>query len=420
MLPATILLAALTSASPPHLRATPTQRAPVVDGRLDDEVWKQAEATDAYTQKFPNEGEPPSDPTVVRILYDHDSLYIGVECRQMHSPLVQRLTRRGRKVESDWVSVGVRTRGDGKSAFEFIVNASGVLVDGLRFNDTDYAGDWDENWEAFTAVTPTGWSAEIRIPLHILRFPSRAEQSWDLQFRRYISERQETDEWAFIPRDAGGEVSHYGKLDNLIGLEASSPLELRPFVLGRYRRRDAATDSLASGTDLSASIGLDLKWHPTYDLTLDATFHPDFAQVEADQLVLNLTKFETYYPEKRPFFLEAMDVFTTPIQLVYTRRIGRVPLAPSRGSSRPGRWRGNTCSESSTRAVSGRRSGRRTRSRHGSRCRRTDRSSSRRATTATSPWFPPTPPRRGPSCASATSSRTGQPLRRTRTSSRAC
>jgi hypothetical protein len=150
-----------------------------------------------------------------------------------------------------------------------------------------------------------------------------------LQARRYISERQEVDEWSPIRRDEAGEVSHYGYLDGLRGLRSTAPLEARPFVLGRVRRRDAATTQLASGTDLSGSAGIDLKWHPTQSLTLDATINADFAQVEADQQVLNLTTYETYYPEKRPFFLEGIDTFATPRQLLYTRRIGRAAPIPT-------------------------------------------------------------------------------------------
>src|SRR5262249_6944346 len=116
---------------------------------------------------------------------------------------------------------------------------------------------------------------------------------------------------------------------------AGTPLELRPFVVGRVRRRSAASTQLASGWDFGESIGLDVKWHPTQSLTLDATLNPDFAQVEADQLVLNLTKYETYYPEKRPFFLEGIDTFATPRQLLYTRRIGRAAPQPALRTSAP-------------------------------------------------------------------------------------
>ena len=300
----------------------------MLDGKLDDAAWTKAEASTAFVQKFPNEGKSPSERTTLRIVYDDANVYVAFDCEQRSVPIVERLTRRGRLVESDWVSVAMGTRGDGKSAFEFLVNASGVRVDALRFNDNEKTEDRDENWEAETAVRDDGWSAEFRIPLHLLRFASAPEQTWDLQARRYISNLQETEEWAFFTRSAGGEVSHYGKLLGLRGLTPRAPVELRPFVLGKMEQREQSSEQLDSGTSFAASAGLDLKWHPANDLTLDLTVNPDFAQVEADQQVLNLSTFETYFPEKRPFFLEGVDVFATPIQLLYTRRIGRAPGPP--------------------------------------------------------------------------------------------
>ncbi len=312
-----------------HLDATRVEHAPKLDGDLADAAWVSAPPVTAFTQKFPNEASAPSDRTTLRVVYDDDSIYFAFDCEQTHSKIVERLTRRGRLVESDWVSVALGTRGDGKSAFEFTVNASGVQVDTLRFNDTETSENWDENWEAQTKVTASGWTAEIRIPLHTLRFATLPLQSWDFQARRYISERQETDEWAFIPRAAAGEVSHYGRLDGLRGLTAKAPVEIRPFVLGKLTRRDAAVDATGSGVTPGFSAGVDLKWHPTHDLALDLTLNPDFATVEADTLVVNLTTYETFYPEKRPFFLEGVDLFETPVQLVYTRRIGRVAPLPT-------------------------------------------------------------------------------------------
>ncbi len=314
---------------PPHLGAVRTPRPPVIDGLLDDDVWALAHASDHFTQKIPNDGAPPSDPTILRVLYDDDAIYVAFDCKQTHTPITPHLTRRDRIVEADSVEVDLGSRGDHTTSFTFYVNASGVLADGIRFNDTDFSIDWDENWEARTHIAADGWTAEFRIPLRVLRFPTRAVQSWDFQANRYISLRQENDDWAYTPRSAAGVVSRYGRLDDLRGLEERTPLELRPFVLGELRRRDAATTQLANGTDFLASAGLDLKWHPTQALTLDAAFNPDFAQVEADQVVLNLTTFETYYPEKRPFFLEGIDAFSTPFQLLYTRRIGRAAPLPS-------------------------------------------------------------------------------------------
>jgi hypothetical protein len=325
------------TAAPPPAAASPAQRhlfavrvthAPVLDGKLDDAVWQLAAPSSGFRQKVPNDGAVPSDPTTVRVLYDDDAIYVGFDCPQQHTPVTARLTRRDRVVEADSVSIDLGTSGDHKSAFEFSVNASGTLTDTVRFNDTDSSSDWDENWDARTHVTATGWTAEFRIPLHVLRFPALPVQLWDLQASRYISLRQETDYWQYYPRSLGGEVSHYGRLDGLRGLQPRTPIEVRPFLVGRLRRRDPSVDQLASGTDFLGSAGFDLKWHATQDLTLDATVNPDFAQIEADQVVLNLSTVATYYPEKRPFFLEGIDTFATPFQLLYTRRIGRVPPIP--------------------------------------------------------------------------------------------
>jgi hypothetical protein len=313
----------------------------MIDGRLDDEAWKHASASSTFFQKAPREGSSPTERTTVRVVYDDDAVYVGVDCEQRGAPLTARLTRRDREVEADWVSVSLGTRRDGKSAFVFEVNAGGTLLDAVRANDTDFSSDWDENWEARVDVRKDGWSAEYRIPFRILRYSTLPVQSWAFEVRRYISSRQETDEWALVSRSAGGEVSHYGQLDGLVGLSARTPFELRPFVLERVRRQDATTltvptlgnttqtSNLPAITDFTPSAGLDLKWHPTQDLTLDATINPDFAQVEADQLVLNLTSFETYYPEKRPFFLEGAEQYNGIFQMLYTRRIGRVPPVPT-------------------------------------------------------------------------------------------
>jgi hypothetical protein len=318
----------------PHLSAARADQPPKLDGKLDDAVWQKAAPSDVFTQKSPVDGKAPGDRTVVRILYDDDNVYVGVDCPQS-APVVARLTRRDRQVESDAVAVIFDTRSDGKSAFEFQVSAAGVLVDGLHFNDTDFNQDWDENWEAKVSSTKQGWSAEFRIPLRALRFPTLPVQSWGLQIKRYVSARQELDEWAHVPRDAAGEVSKYGRLDDLAGLRAKTPLELRPFVVGSIRHHDPQSTTLARGFEPGFSAGLDVKWHVSQALTLDATFLPDFGQVEADQVILNLSTYELYFPEKRPFFLEGTDVFSTPMQLLYTRRIGRAPPAPTLVGDRP-------------------------------------------------------------------------------------
>jgi hypothetical protein len=314
----------------PHLAATRTVHAPVIDGRLDDEAWQTAAATDAFTQQYPFDRQPPSEHTSLRVLYDDEAIYFGFDCQQIHTPIVERLTRRDRDSESEWVWVHLDSRNDGKHAFTFAVNVSGVLADGQISNQSVYSFEWDENWEARTARTPTGWSAEIRIPLRVLRFDSKLPvQSWGFQATRFIAQRQELDLWSYFPRDVVTPVPYFGRLDDLRDLKGGGAVELRPFVLGYGRRRQSVTDVLAHGYDGGASAGLDLKLHLGPDLTLDGAANPDFAQVDADQVILNLSNYETFLPEKRPLFLEGSEAFAFPIPIFYSRRIGSAPLPPS-------------------------------------------------------------------------------------------
>jgi hypothetical protein len=326
-----------------RISATQIQRAPVFDGRLDDEAWVGAQFSRGFHQKGPHEGAHPTEETAVAVVYDSQALYVAVDCEQRSVPVVGRLTRRDREVEADWVSIALDTRRDGKTAFVFEVNAGGALLDGVRFNDVEFSADWDENWDARVSRREGGWSAEFRIPFRILRFHTMPLQSWGFEVRRYISLKQETDEWALISRSAGGEVSHYGRLEGLRALPTGSPLEIRPFALMRGRRQDnipvlvnradgsPSVSHLPPINDWQGSLGLDLKWHLTQAVTLDATVHPDFAQVEADQLVLNLTTYETFYPEKRPFFVDGIEMFGPASfdPLLYTRRIGRAAEIPA-------------------------------------------------------------------------------------------
>ena len=335
-MPALSLLAALFALTsdqgtgPPHLVAVRTPAPPLIDGQLDDPVWRGAAASTAFTQSIPFDGGRPSEKTEVRVLYDESAIYIGFTCEQIHTPIVERLTRRDRDSESEWVYVHIDSRNDGKSAYLFAVNIAGVLADAQIIDQTTYSWEWDENWEAKTARTKTGWTAEIRIPLRVLRFDSKLPvQSWGLQASRFIAQREETDLWAYVPRDVAAPIAFFGRLDGLADLKGAGALELQPFVLGYGRRRDPSQMATSGGTSGSLSAGLDLKWHIAQDLTFDAALNPDFSQVELDQIILNLSTYETFLPEKRPFFLEGIDAFSFPMQVFYSRRIGSAPLSPS-------------------------------------------------------------------------------------------
>jgi hypothetical protein len=313
------------------LEATRVQVAPKIDGRLDDPAWSAAPPVEAFTELYPNEGAVPSERTTARVVYDDEALYVGFDCEQLHSPIHERLSRRDRDSESEWVQVIVDAKGDGKVGLAFAVNVSSVLQDSIITGDPmTWNQDWDENWEGRGAKTPTGWSAEFKIPFRILRFDSSLPvQSWGLQLGRYIAQDQENIFWSYVPRDVANPLPRIGRLDNLRDVHRSGALELRPFVTGDVSRQSATDTTTASGVSGGASAGLDLKWHIAQDLTLDGAIRPDFSQVEADQVILNLTTYETFLPEKRPLFLEGSEVFLFPLQLFYSRRIGIAPTAPT-------------------------------------------------------------------------------------------
>jgi len=315
---AAVLAAAAVHVVPAHVTAPPH-----LDGRLDDAAWADATPFTAFVQKDPDAGQPPSEPTSARFLYGPHALWIGIDCVQQRSPEIRRLTRRDREVDADRVEIDLDTRHTGRTAYRFEVNAAGVLVDGLRYDDTELDGNWDDNWEAAVARTARGWSVEVRIPLRILRYADRDGQAWGVQVRRFVAARQEVDELAPIPRGEAGEVSRYGTLGPFDGLPGAASVELRPFALSSVERAPGG------GYTPRATAGGDLLWHLSPSLAVAATVNPDFAQVEADQQVLNLTTYETFYPEKRPFFLDRADLFAAPIMALYTRRIGHVPDPPA-------------------------------------------------------------------------------------------
>jgi hypothetical protein len=287
--------------------------APVIDGQLGDAAWATVPAVSAFTQKTPDDGAAPTEATELRIAYDDTNVYVAIDCPQ-HARPIAILSRRDRQVETDRVAISLDTRHDGKSAVHFEVSAAGSLADGLRFDDTELSWEWDGNWEAQVARRADGWSAEIRIPLSLLRPTDDAAQIWGVQVRRYVVERGEVDELAYIPRDAGGEVSRYASVGPFERLRRPLGIELQPFALAKAEHTDAF--------EPGGAFGLDARLRVTPQLAVDVAVLPDFGQVEADEVVLQLDNIETFFPEKRPFFLQGMDLFTTPHSLLYTRRIG--------------------------------------------------------------------------------------------------
>jgi hypothetical protein len=307
----------------PSLNAVRTDKVVEIDGKLDELAWQKAWIETNFVQNYPDEGKLPSERTELRVLYDEDAIYIGIRCYDSQpQKIVSRLTRRDRDIDADKVTVDISSKNDHSSSYTFQVNAANVQVDGTRFNDTEASSDWDGVWYSATSRDGKGWTAELAIPFAALRY-SGESTSFGFQVRRYIERREEIDEWSYVPRDAKGEVSYYGSLEGLTGVRPGRLVQIIPYDSRNVTLR--SQQGALSGSRIGDRAGADLKLGLSSGLALDATVNPDFGTVEVDQVVLNLSRFETFFPEKRPFFLEGADLFSTPFQLFYSRRIGRTP-----------------------------------------------------------------------------------------------
>jgi hypothetical protein len=301
-----------------------------VDGRLDDAAWKSAPVTDAFTQIDPDEGKPASERTEVRVLYDDDAIYVGVRLHD-GGRVTGRLGRRDMPLgDSDWFGLMLDSYHDHRTAFGFDVNPAGVRRDEVKTIDVD-DNSWDAVWDVATSVDAGGWTAEYRIPFSQLRFGRDSVQTWGVQFERLIGRKQEYDVSTFIPKKDRGGVPQYGHLAGLTGLHAGKRLELLPYTVSRAEYVDPHGNPFRTKHEYGGSAGLDLRYRAASNVTLVATINPDFGQVEVDPAVVNLGVYETFFDEKRPFFLEGSEIFdfglgnTSGGQLFYSRRIGRAP-----------------------------------------------------------------------------------------------
>jgi hypothetical protein len=298
---------------------------PLLDGRIDEEVWVVADSIDDFTQQEPDNMAAPNERTVVQVAYDDRYLYIAARCyTEDPATITDALGRRGSIPASDTIGIAFDPRHDHLTAYHFVANPSGVQSDSTFFNDTREDHDYEAVWEVATAVTKEGWNAEFRIPFSQIRFatPGGEETIWGFQVRREVQKTGEWAMWNAAPRGTQGVVSRFGHLIFDQPITPPRRLELLPF--GVFRSEYDVEDGRSRGAD----AGLDLRLGLGTSATLAATINPDFGQVELDPAVLNLSVFETFYPEKRPFFLEDSRVFVLPygqFPLFHSRRIGRTP-----------------------------------------------------------------------------------------------
>jgi hypothetical protein len=315
--------------------ATKAVQAPVIDGRDDDAVWRTARIITGFREFQPVEDGDPRFHTEAKVAYDARNIYVFVRMYDPHpDSILPLLSRRDVRSASDQIKVVIDSYHDRRSGYEFCVNPAGVKRDYAIYNDDNEDDAWDGVWEAAARIDSLGWTAEFRIPLSQLRYAHAANNTFGFAIWRDIQRYQERVSWPLYRVSQPGFASQLGELTGLVGLASPRRLELRPYLV---TKNNSVPTTTGYGRSQDLTGGADIKYGVTSNLTLDATVNPDFGQVEADPAVLNLSAFETFFQERRPFFVEGSGLFQLPVNcfivndcstgegLFYSRRIGRSP-----------------------------------------------------------------------------------------------
>ena len=324
-----------SSPAPKRITATRALQPVTIDGRDDDPVWRQATPITEFQEWRPSEGGAPKLPTEAKVAYDAGNLYVFVHCFDPHpDSIITVLARRDYFTPSDMVWLFLDSYHDRRTGFEFGVNPSGVKLDAQIFNDGNEDFAWDAVWDVATRVDSSGWMAEFRIPLTQLPYGTQRSHVFGFTVDRDVYRYAQRVSWPLFRQSLAGFVSQFGEVDGLEDLAAPRRLEAAPYLVTKNVSQ-ITNNTLERGQDLT--VGGDFKYRVASNLKLDATINPDFGQVEADPGVLNLTAFETFFREQRPFFVQGAGQFqwnvnctavndcSTGEGLVYSRRIGRAP-----------------------------------------------------------------------------------------------
>jgi len=296
-----------------------------IDGRLDESDWHNLPAATDFAQDWPDLGRPSALKTEVMVLYDDNNLYVGAKMHHLpgQTGIVKLVHRRDQESTSDWFGVYIDSLLDRSTAFGFLVNAGGVQRDEMRYNDVEVDSSWDGVWESTVTVDKDAWTAELKIPLTLLRIRhGGASQTWGINFYRQAQgATREYSRWECVPRGQSAFVSRFPLLVGIDGLEPQLRQEWIPYASAQ--RKFETAERRFDDREWVNRIGLDARFGLTTSSQLDLTVRPDFGQVEVDQTVINLDTTETFFQEKRPFFLEGTDIFRVVGQnLLYSRRIG--------------------------------------------------------------------------------------------------
>jgi hypothetical protein len=325
-----------------EIRASRLQAAIQLDGVLAEPIWTRKPCDAKFIQSDPDQGHPPTFKTDVCVLYDDDAIYIGARMHDANpDSIVARLARRDENSRSDEFTVYFDPYLDRTTGYWFVISAAGTLRDGILYNDGWDDNSWDGVWQGKARIDSTGWTVEMRIPYSQLRFKKADQYRWGVNFRRYLARRNEFDMVAYTPRKESGFVSRFPDLVGISSVSPSRAIQITPYLTSKGEfLQHAPGDPFNTGSRHVAEMGGDVKTSIGSKLTLNASINPDFGQVEVDPAVVNLSDVETFFPEKRPFFVEGSSNynfgqggansywgFNWPgPTMFYSRRIGRAPV----------------------------------------------------------------------------------------------
>ena len=303
---------------------------PIIDGMLDDQCWKTGEWEGDFTQWVPREGAKPSQATQFKILYDDKNIYVAVRAFDNEPDKIIRKGGRRDEFNGDIVGVNFDSYHDHRTGFEFDVTAAGQKIDLILTNPSNADANWNAVWYAKAGTEDSAWTVEFEIPLSQLRYSGDNEQIWGMHFWRWIDRLQEESDWEPQSSEGPGILYLFGEIHGIQGLPKSQRIEILPYTLGKLKTFKSEPDNpfADKGRTWLGNAGLDTKIGLSSNFTADLTVNPDFGQVESDPSVMNLTAFETFYEEKRPFFLEGKNIFNFDFDnasMFYSRRIGHAP-----------------------------------------------------------------------------------------------
>jgi len=308
-----------------------------IDGQLDEPAWAGARWRTDFRQKEPLEGGEPSGGTAVAFLFDEHALYVAARMRSANPRgIPSTVTRRDQFSNAEHLVIALDTYHDRRTAYTFVISSGGVRTDYYQPSDAEGSRDytWDPVWQAKTSLTDDGWIAEVRIPFSQLRFTRAGAQTWGVQINRWMPHVNEDVYWVVIPKNETGWSSRFGLLTGIEGVRPSRRIEIMPYLAGNATFEDAEPgDPFHDGSAFTGRAGADFKMGLGPNLTLDATVNPDFGQVEADPAEVNLSAFETFFDERRPFFTEGAQLLSggNGPAWFYSRRIGQSPRGDADG-----------------------------------------------------------------------------------------